>query len=372
MGCEEHRITLDEFLIIQDEMKAKAEPPPAPSSEELAQIRSMIDEQLGPYRVGPRDVLMITVTGIDEATSLPSIQARVDKNGEIDLPQVGKLHVAGEELVDVEHTIQSAYVPKYLQSAAVHVTLIEPENTEVLVRGAVTTPGLVPLRRTERNPLFAIVAAGGVSSLASGDVTVKRLRRPDEVVTVNLNTPEGLREALALDPLEDGDVLEVHAAVPNEIFVGGLVMAPSPQVLLPGTQRTVLQALAAAGGLRTDVFPTEGTLVRHMPDGSDVQVKLDLNRIATGKDPNLALVEGDILWVPHTAETRIQEWINQNIFFRAGVSATAGANYQATALEYMNDNAKRASQNYSSGTLQDRFDPFGFLLQNQTLNQLSQ
>ena len=125
-------------------------------------------------------------------------------------------------------------------------------------------------------------------------------------------------------------MVAVEAANPNTVFVGGLVMAPSPQAYPPGTQVSVLQALAAAGGLRTDVIPREATLIRHMPNGKDVHVKLDLNRLGTGKDPNIQLAAGDILWVPHTIETRVQEWISRNIYFRAGADVRATYNVIGT------------------------------------------
>jgi protein involved in polysaccharide export with SLBB domain len=296
----------------------------------------------------------------------------VDHEGKIRLPTVGSLQVGGMELEDAEDAIRAAYVPKVFRDVAVHVGLMESDSTNVLVTGAVTAPGLVPLRRTERNLLFAIVGAGGVSEVASGEVTLRRLRPPGEVTTLPLTEPEGLKAALALDALEDGDIVTVHAATPNTIIVGGLVNAPRPQPYPPGVQMTVLQALAAAGGLRTDVTPREASLIRRMPDGQDVHVKLDLDRVTSGRDPNITLAGGDILWVPHTVETRVQDWINKNIFFRAGISTTATINYNAQAFEYLNTNAERRTGTGlgDGGTLQDAFDPYGFLLQNQALQQI--
>ena len=207
--------------------------------------------------------------------------------------------------------------------------------------------------------------------MASGDVTLKRLRAPGEDVTLNLTTTKELKAALALNPLQDGDIVKVHAAEPNTIYAGGLVNTPRPLIFAPGVKVTILQALAAAGGLRTDVFPKEGTLIRRLPDGQDVQVKLDLDRLAKGKDPNITMAAGDILWVPHTWETRVQDWINKNIFFRAGITATAGANYNALGVEYLNSNAERAANNANFNTnLQDQFDPLGFLNQNAALQSL--
>jgi len=205
-----------------------------------------------------------------------------------------------------------------VQAASVH-------TFSILVTGAVTTPGLVAVQRNQRNLLFAVVGAGGFSSMASGRVTLRRIGDTEKEVTLDLRDPEAVTTALALPPLEHGDMVGVEAANPNTVFVGGLVNGPSPQAYPPGTQVSVLQALAAAGGLRTDVIPREATLIRRMPNGKEVHVKLDLNRLGTGKDPNIQLAAGDILWVPHTIETRVEEWISKNIYFRAGVNV--GARY---------------------------------------------
>jgi protein involved in polysaccharide export with SLBB domain len=368
-GCSEHRISLQEFIAMQQaEPLSPATTQPAPLQEQEV---SLLDHELGPYTVGAGDVLTVVVSGLDQAASLPSLQVRVDRNGEIQLPQAGALKVAGLELEDVEDMIHDAYVPKYLRDAVVNVTVVSPETTNVLVTGAVTLPGLVKLRRTERNALYALIMAGGFTELASGEMTLRRIRRPGEEVTLNLTEPEQLRAALALAPLEHGDIIRVRAATPNTVFVGGLVMAPHPQSYPPGTQVNVLQAIAAAGGLRTDVTPREGTLIRRV-SGRDVQVKLDLDRISSGRDPNLVLASGDVLWVPDTIETRIQDWMNRNLFIRAGASATYGLNYNMPGVDFLNT-AARQSQiggTGSGGNLQDSFDPFGFLLRNQALQNL--
>jgi polysaccharide export outer membrane protein len=369
-GCSEHRISLEEFqelVRIAAEEEAAAEAATSQPTDSDA-----VDRHLGPYKVGNSDVLLVTLTTTDLTGAVPPVvQVRVDRDGSVMLPLVGKVPVGGLEIEDAEAAIQKAFVPNIIREMVVHAEMVSADATRVLVIGAVSIPGLVQLRNTESNLLFAIVQAGGVSELASGEVTLKRLRVPGEEVTLNLTTPEELKAALALNPLQDGDIVKVHTAQPNTIYAGGLVNVPSPLVFPQGLPVTILQALAAAGGLRTDVFPREGTLIRRMADGQDVQVKLDLNRIQVGKDPNITLAAGDILWVPHTWETRVQDWINKNIFFRAGVTATAGASYNATGIEYLNSNAERASNNAQfNSNLQDQFDPLGFLNQNAALQSL--
>jgi protein involved in polysaccharide export with SLBB domain len=256
------------------------------------------------------------------------MQARVRRDGTVELPLVGAVKVGDMELEDAEEAIKKAYLGKVYQEATAHVDVLTADTAGVLVTGAVGTPGLARLRRNERNLLFAIVTAGGVSNSASGRVTLCRLQDPDKKKeTLDLRDPRIMTDALAMPPLQEGDMVSVEAAKPNTVFVGGLVTSSRPQDYPPGVRITVLQALAAAGGLRTDITPTEATLIRRMPDGRDVQVKLDLDRLTTGKDPNIDLAAGDILWVPYTIANRIEEWVSKNIYFRAGGSTTFDMNF---------------------------------------------
>jgi protein involved in polysaccharide export with SLBB domain len=351
-GCSEHRINLAEFLIAQRQAAAAQPEPLSPEA-----VRNL-DEQLGPYKVGPGDVLTVFLTVGDDGLH-PPLQVRINRDGQIDLPIVGAVSVGGKDLEEVEELIRGAYTPAVYRDAVCHVETASVETTNVLVIGAVTLPGIVHLRRTERNLFFAIAGAGGASQLTSGKATLRRVRRPAEVVTLDLHKPVELNAALMLEPLETGDIVYVHAAQPNTVFVGGLVNRPAPQDYPPGTDISVLQALAAAGGLRTDVSPREATLIRRTDNGRDLHVKLDLDRLARGWDPNITLAAGDILWVPETLETKIQEFINRNIFLRGGVVVT----YNVTGIEFLNRTGLQ-SAGLGGRTLQDTFDPFGSLTRN--------
>jgi len=365
VGCSDHRISLGEFLEMQQEACKAATTQPTTQPAARKALAEIIDKHLGPYKVGPSDVMVINLTGANQAQIVSPVQVRVDRNGMIELPLVGSIKVTGMELEDVDKAVRKAYVPKVYQQVVVHTTLVTPADTNVIVSGAVVAPGLVRLRRTERNLLFAINTAGGISQAASGKATLRRLRRPTEVVTLDLMDPVQLKAALTLDPLEPGDMIYVHPATPNMVFVGGLVNAPRPQTYPAGVNITILQALAASGGLRTDVTPREATLIRHMPDGRDVHVKLDLDRITSGKDPNITLAAGDILWIPHTIETRIQDWINRNIFIRGGVTVTYGVTGTEDMLHH-----DVGPEGVTGRSLQDLFDPFGDLARSSALQAL--
>jgi protein involved in polysaccharide export with SLBB domain len=281
---------------------------------------------------------------------------------------VGKIQVAGQDLAEVGEAIRAAYVPTVLKDVSVHVEIEKAQETSILLVGAVDVPRLVKLRRTERNLLHAIATTEqlGVTEAASGKVTLRRIRGPEEV-TLDLRQPADIQAALRLGPLEDGDIVELHADQANTIFVGGLVNFAHAQEYRRGTQVTLLQAIAAARGLRTDVTPREATLIRRMPDQRDVHVRLDLERLRTGQDPNILLAAGDILWVPDSVETRVQDFINRNIFLRAGVSV----NYSVSGVEFMNRQTTQTGGGVGGTDLQDTFDPFGFLTRGSTLQTIS-
>jgi len=349
-------MSLAQFLELQQAMAAR-------SAEQVSTTPvALIDERLGPCRLGPDDVFTVTLTS-PQATILP-FPARIDGEGFIDLPVAGRVKVAGLSPADAERLIKDAYVPEVYGDVAVNIQLAGAETTGVFVHGAVTLPGLIQLRHCERDLLHAVSAAGGATIDSSIEATLSRARRPAEVVTFDLTDPVQLQDALALAPLEDGDIIEVRPREPNTVFVGGLVLRPAPQVYPHGASVNVLQALASAQGLRTDVTPEEATLIRRMADGTDAMVKLNLDAIARGEAPNMMLEPGDILWVPPTAKTRVQDFINRNFFMRAGVSVT----YNVTGIEFLNRHSQQ-SQGLGSGGggLQDSFDPLGFLNRNAAL-----
>jgi protein involved in polysaccharide export with SLBB domain len=359
--ARDHRVSFQEFLAI--ERRPTNGQATAVPIEPAAGAASAVERGMGPYRVGPGDMLVIGLSGVD--LGLPSpLRARVNRAGQVLLPTVGAVPVVGLALEDVEARIRQAFVPAVVRDLSVVVDVETFDSTHVLVLGAVTAPGLIPLRRTECNPLFAIAAAGGVSQSASGRATLKRVRRPMHEERIDLTDAVSLEQALALDPLEDGDILTVEAADPNTVYVGGLVGVAGPQNYPSGVRPTYLQVLAAAGGPRSDLRIREGTLIRRMPGGKDLQVKLDVRRLATGKDANFHMAAGDILWLPHTTSTRIQDWVNKNIFIRAG--ASANVTYNVSGVEYLNRNSQ---QNGSAGNggLEDAFDPYGFLRRNALL-----
>lgn len=317
--------------------------------------------EFGEYQIGPSDVLRVSLTGLSGTETLAEatlVMARVNSDGEVNLPLIGAVKVAGMKIEAAERAIRAAYVPKYVASLAISVEIAQYASTDILIVGAAMNPGYVQVPQSRRNVAHAVAAAGGMTQEASGWVTLQRSREPNQKIRLFLRDAASLKSIMAMEPLESGDILTVETAIPNMIYIGGLVNFPGPRELPPGAAINILQGLAAAGGTIEALLPSEGTLVRRMPDGEDVQVKLDLERIKRGQDPNIMLAGGDIFWVPETLGTKTLDFLNRTIFLRAGATVS----YNVTGVEFLNRRnlqGSRASQN--SSTVQNQVDPIGFL-----------
>lgn len=331
-------------------------------NEPLQPISDLVQLAKRPYLLGPEDLLTVTLTGltgIDTIAEPAAIEVRIDNDGTINLPLIGEVNIEGLGIMSAENVIREAYVPKFVPTLAVGIRVEQYKTTDVVVVGAAVLPGIVNLRRNQRTVLHAVAAAGGMTQIASGEVVLQRMRDPDNKIHVYLRNSADLQSVLSMDPLDSGDVIDVVAAQPNTIFVGGLVNLPGPREFPPGTEVTALQALAAAGGPVETVYPKEATLIRRMPNGEDVHVRIDLDKLRSGEDPNLELKPGDIFWLPETFGTRAMAFINQSFFIRAGATVS----YNVTGIEFLN----RARQQVGNvgqtggGTLQNNVDPLGFL-----------
>ena len=114
------------------------------------------------YRVGPMDVLDITVFQAPDLTR----PAQVDASGQISLPLVGSISVSGKTVREIQADVTKALQAKYLQSPEVTVFVKEFASQKVTVDGSVTQPGIYPL--TGKTTLLQAVAmARGADRLAN-------------------------------------------------------------------------------------------------------------------------------------------------------------------------------------------------------------
>lgn len=95
----------------------------------------------GDYRIGPQDMLSISVSQVGELTR----DFQVDTGGKLLLPLVGEVQAAGRTPAQLSDDIAAELKKKYMKDPQVLVSVKEAQSQKVTVDGAVTQPGVYPL-----------------------------------------------------------------------------------------------------------------------------------------------------------------------------------------------------------------------------------
>lgn len=132
-------------------------------------------------------------------------RVRVDQAGQITLPLLGRVNVAGKTVEQAQRQIQFLLGEDYLVDPQVIVTMIELAKRRFSVLGQVQQPGFFIIPEGEKlNLLQAVSMAGGYTRLANpGRVLIKRVVNGTETV-LKVDA-----QAMAKDP--GAKILEVQA-----------------------------------------------------------------------------------------------------------------------------------------------------------------
>jgi polysaccharide export outer membrane protein len=243
-------------------------------------------------RLEAGDLVEIAVYNVPELAT----KARVSTRGEIYLPLIDYLHIAGLTTEEAEDLIQ-----KRLSDGGFvknpHVTLFVDQYASqgASILGEVVRPGVYPVPGQQR--LFDLIsAAGGFTEKAGRSITVTHRDQPDKPVTVPLsrNVSDDMQSNITVLP---GDTIIVRKA--DLVYVVGDVGRPSG-FLMDSAHLTVLQAIALAGGT-TRTANLGGTRIIHRgPDGLS-ETPVELNKILRAKAPDVTMQADDILFVPTSA-----------------------------------------------------------------------
>ncbi len=122
-----------------------------------------------PYRVGPGDVIEVSVDGRPDLSRMPTVQT----TGSIWLPRAGDVEVRGLTTHEIAARVTPLVAGADLQAPRVAVRVRDYNSQFVWVMGAVNRPGRKPLRSGTRL-VDALLDAGGFVQGASGEVVVLR------------------------------------------------------------------------------------------------------------------------------------------------------------------------------------------------------
>jgi polysaccharide biosynthesis/export protein len=256
------------------------------------------------YRLGPEDLLEITIFNIPEAMNLErgvtprTNTVRVSEQGQISLPLIGEIDVKGLTVVELEKKLRQGF-DKYIYNPEVGV-LVREYRQRVSVMGSVQKPGVFELSGP-KTVMAMLAMAGGVTDQAGTQVQIYRQGsngRENYVIDLavlasNASLINAKTEPLITMPVQSGDIINVPQA--GTFFVDGAVKKPGSYPL--GRRYSLMQALTAAGGLDRDLYSSDITIFRKKTSGAE-PISIDLNKVVDGAGVDPEIEAGDVILVP--------------------------------------------------------------------------
>jgi len=201
------------------------------------------ETRIGPYQVVPGDLLSLQIPAIvrvissdvssliqsDLNTNRP-YSCRVDDAGNVTLPIVGQMPVAGKTVAEIEASIVDAYYPKYVVNVPMvvcEVAKYKHENERIFtIMGLVNRPDTFPYPPdVQYNLTEALGFAGGLNMIADPRyVKIYRQNANGEIVSATLRVgPKSHADAYDV-VIKPGDVICVDHTLRTQTnqFIAGL------------------------------------------------------------------------------------------------------------------------------------------------------
>jgi polysaccharide export outer membrane protein len=195
------------------------------------------------YVLGPGDVIKITVFQSPEL----SLDTRIPETGVISYPLLGPVQLGNLTVAAAEKRIADGLLNgKFLKQPQVSILVITQKGSQATVLGFAVRQGRYPLEVTNTKLSDLLALAGGVAPEGSDTLTVVGTRN-GQPFRRQVDLKSLFRGGNPADDLviQHNDVVYIERA--PQIYVYGEVQRPGVLRLERGM--TVLQALAASGGL---------------------------------------------------------------------------------------------------------------------------
>ena len=269
------------------------------------------------YIIGPGDEISIHVL---DSTDFPDKPLKVDPDGQIALPLIGRIQAAGKSVSEIETDLTDK-LRTYILSPQVSVNITDFGSQPVTVLGEVVAPGVYQLSGAK--PLAQVIAmAKGLAPDAGGKITVASHARemsaakgafrvsfnsadaPEvgdpvvtEVAVADLLSSSGTAAATIIHPY---DVITVSKS--RLIYVIGEVHKAGGFALGNRQSVSVLEAISMAEGTLPSALPQHAKLLRREANSEQrVETPIDLKSILAGKGDNMLLYPDDVLIIPKNA-----------------------------------------------------------------------
>ena len=302
------------------------------------------------FPIGVGDVIEVSVPGMQEFQAQSSGAAaggpeasgqqsqgnntvRVDGLGDIDLPLLGHMHVAGLTEGQLRDELNQR-LDKYMYDPQVELFVKSYSSREVAVSGEVHSPGMYIVNGPTETIHDLIVRAGGTTDNAAPKImlTPSKVGGTTQLTAASAWIPHadaqgsgpGLNDAASLEasvhdsphstyiielsnrqtserylniPVRPGDTIYVPRA--GSVTVIGWVYTPKTIEITPGL--TVLSAVSGAGGTLFAADTTKIKVIRQSAGRETSILTVNLNDIKEAHTPDVLVQANDVIEVPYSA-----------------------------------------------------------------------
>lgn len=289
-------------------------------------VSSLFHQQQNIYRLTAGDVLSIQLWAypeitppIQDATNIKAVGYPIDPNGNVQLPLVGSVRIAGKTLAETNRFLRSQFA-RYLKHPDVVVRVLSYEGRRYFVNGQVMKSGQYTLNDQPISIYSALGQAGGIDT-KTGDTTNIQLIRNGQ--TYNLNSIQLEKQGRSLHNLliQANDTIYVNTKQDQKLYVMG-ESNKSQALALREQGMTLSDVLGESEG----ISPYSASAARIYVMRTDLNTKQStiyhLNLSSLG---NLALAnqfpmqKNDIVYIDATGLTRWQRIMNQIVPFSSAL-----------------------------------------------------
>lgn len=204
------------------------------------------------YRIGPSDVLYITVWDHPELTTPSGSQQQIDANGRLVRPDgtlfypyIGTVQVAGRTIEEVRSEI-AGRLSQYVESPQVDLSIMRFASQKVVLTGAFEKAGPQSITTTPISLMEAIGNAG--VNVETADLAGMTLKRDGRIYPLNLDVHSDRESELYNVYLKGGDQIHLPYNDRRKVYLMGEVTAPKA-ITYKTKQLNLADALGSVGGL---------------------------------------------------------------------------------------------------------------------------
>lgn len=272
-------------------------------ADPASDLTDLLAVKPGPYKIGPQDVLLVTVWDHPEIT-LPLGQYRtdattgmvVDDEGFLYFPYIGRTSLGGLTVVQARERLTTR-LGSILKNPQVDVKVILFRSKKVYFGGEVRNPSTYPLADDTQTLADLVTRAGGFMPTADQSRVI--LTRGGRKWTINFMELLKVGSPVGRIALQDGDALHVQSRAEEPVYVMGELVRPGTIPMNHG-RLSLAQALSDAGGiLNTAADPRSIYVLRRGPRNDWVEAyHLDAyNPVAMVMADRFPLQPRDVVYV---------------------------------------------------------------------------